>query len=86
MGMTLEELRKRRCDWLPEAFDAFWTAYPRKESKVYAMVMWDRMRLPESEIPELMAFLEECKDSNKWRNPDYIDFAGSFLHDQEWIR
>jgi len=56
-----DELVKRQCDWKPEAFDAFWDAYPRKLNKVRAMRAWDRLRLPESEIPGMMAFLEACK-------------------------
>lgn len=84
--MTHEEFVKRHCDWMPEAFDAFWEAYPRKCFKVTAMRAWDDLQLPEHEIPEMMRYLEECKNSRKWRRIDDVDLPKSFLYDQEWVK
>ena len=56
-----DELVKRNCDWQPEAFEKFWEAYPKKFGKVAAMRAWDRLRLPESEFPAIMAFVESYK-------------------------
>lgn len=55
------ELVKRRCYWEPEAFEAFWAAYPKKFGKVAAMRAWDRLHLPASEFPAMMAFVESYK-------------------------
>ena len=76
--MAHGELVKRRCDWEPEAFEAFWTAYPKKFGKVAAMRAWDRLRLPESEFPAIMAFVESYKVSVSCRK-----FCGMYDIDEE---
>lgn len=55
--MTHEKLAKEHCDWLPEAFEAFWEAYPKKTDKALAMEAWDRLRPSEREIPRMMRSL-----------------------------
>lgn len=60
-NLAHNELVKRNCDWEPEAFEAFWEAYPKKFGKVAAMRAWDRLRLPASEFPAMMAFVESYK-------------------------
>lgn len=84
--ITAEEMKKRHCDWMPEAFDAFWEAYPNKNRKVMAMINWDRMRLPASEIPDMMRYLEERKNSDEWKVYGNIERAASFLYYQNWVR
>lgn len=85
--LTHDELMKRRCDWKPEAFDAFWAAYPNKDRKVMAMINWDRMKLSDSDISEMMDYLKECKSSPAWTTyPSDIGFASVFLYYQNWVR
>lgn len=60
-NLPRDELAKRHCDWNPGAFDAFWKAYPIKANKVHAMRAWDRLRLPEQELPVMASYLEAYK-------------------------
>jgi len=83
--LAYDELVKRHCDWLPEAFEAFWAEYPLKFNKVHAMRAWDRLRLPEQELRGMMSCLEAYKLHGKFarpENPDEVPFyeaAGDYF-------
>lgn len=67
--LTHDELVKRRCDWQPEAFEAFWADYPLRINKVHAMRAWDRLKLPEQELPVLMSYRDAYRACAWVRDP-----------------
>ncbi len=83
--MSAEE-SDRPCDHEPEAFERFWDEYPNKFFKYEAKKIWDELKLPESEISRIMAYVKECKDSGIWNYFNRPLSASWFLDDRIWQR
>ncbi len=69
----------------PTGFDQFWSAYPRKEEKKKAKIIWDREGY-DKVLPEILAFLSVANKSERWskENIKYIKLPTTFLNGECW--
>ena len=76
---------KRREDKIQIAFDAFWTAYPRKIAKQKAYTAFAG-NVDIKAINTIMAALEAHKQSRQWSTDDgkYIPHATTWLNQHRW--
>lgn len=67
-----------------DAFDNFWKAYPRHVAKDKARSAF--RKVPKSEVPALMAALEQHKRSEQWTKDggQFIPHPATFLNQQRW--
>lgn len=74
---------------LPEAdsFLAFWSAYPRKDSKVAATKAWRRLNPSESDCAQIMAALAVSKSSEGWTREGgrFIPHAATWINGRRWL-
>lgn len=63
------------------AFEAFWTAYPRKTAKVKAREAWKKLDPVNGLLEVIMAAVEAQKNSRQW-----LDKGGQFIpHPATWL-
>lgn len=70
---------------LRERFDVFWTAHPKKKSKMAAEKKWNSMKPNEQLFADIMSGLERAKTSVEWLDKQYIPYPASFLSDGGWM-
>jgi hypothetical protein len=66
------------------AFDTFWTEYPRKENKAYAIKCWQKLQPTEETIAAIMASLAAYKQSEQWLR-GIIPHASTWLNQGRWL-
>jgi len=79
--------RKRGEDGdLPEGFEEFWSAYPRKASKPQAIKAWKKQKLTRKNLPDILAGLERVRGSDQWQrdNGQYIPHPATWLNNRRW--
>ena len=66
-----------------EDFEAFWKAYPRKESKAQAKKAFAKVAVP---LEALLQALEAQKQCDQWRRDSgqYIPYASTWLNQRRW--
>lgn len=66
-----------------EDFEAFWRAYPRKESKAQAKKSFAKVTVP---LETLLQALETQKQTDQWRRDggQYIPYASTWLSQRRW--
>lgn len=73
---------------LPPGFALFWTAYPRKVSKVDALRAWRQVRAEENSALQTLILLrlEEHKAQPQWQKErgQYIPYPASWLRQRRW--
>jgi hypothetical protein len=67
----------------PDAFTAFWSAYPKKAGKAAALKVWKRLRPPESLVVGILAGVATAKQSRQWRE-GYIPNPARWLNEGRW--
>lgn len=69
-----------------EGFAEFWAAYPRKKSKATAERAWAKIRPGKELQAEILAALEQAKQSREWQKEDgqYIPYPASWLNARGW--
>ncbi len=69
-----------------EGFAEFWTAYPRKKSKAAAERAWAKIRPGEELQAEILAALEQAKQSQDWQKEggQYIPYPATWLNARGW--
>lgn len=70
----------------PQGFDAFWEAYPRKQSKAAALKAYQKIK-PDGELLGVMlSVIERQKTSDQWRrdNGQYIPHPATWLNGRRW--
>ena len=79
-----EELDTKKLDIAPEAFEAFWMAYPRKIAKRDAQKAWQQvMRASDAPpVETIMAAVEQYKTTQKDKN--YIAYPATWLRAGRW--
>lgn len=88
-GVSPKRRRRRRepkpqPDWMPERFAAFWSAYPRGESKQAAIAAWDSLK-PDEELLRVMAHaLKRQLLSKAWQDGIGIPYASTWLNQRRW--
>ena len=67
-------------------FDRFWKAYPRKEGKPKALRTFERLRLTDETLEQVLAELERQAKLKDWKNIDiqYIPLAQTWLNRRDW--
>ena len=65
-----------------DAFNQFWTTYPKKELKKKSYEIWLRKKL-DSSLPEIMAFIEKAKQTDRW-SKGFIKAPPVFLNNEAW--
>ena len=72
--------------YAPDAFETFWTAYPRKDKRTAAIREWDKLK-PNRELCLVMyrAMKHQCK-SEQWAEADgkFIPMFSTWLHQRRW--
>jgi hypothetical protein len=66
----------------PPGFDAFWFAYPRKDSKPHAVKAY-RSALKRSDPETLLLAAQRFRDDPR-RNPNYTPYAATWLNGDRW--
>jgi len=64
-------------------FDAFWAAYPRKESKQAARKAWSRLRPPAELQAAILAAVARQKGSEQWLR-GVIPHPATWLNNRRW--
>jgi hypothetical protein len=82
-------LRNKKRDNLPwkqepEDFQGFWKAYPRKVSKVDARRLWQKLQPTPELVDEILRALEIHKQSEQWKNRQYIPHPSTWLKQRRW--
>lgn len=62
-------------------FDEFWTAFPKKKSKIYARKAWDTHRPDLQKVLDALAW--QCREWAK-DDPKYIPYPASWLNAGRW--
>ncbi len=67
-------------------FKEFWAAYPRKKSKATAERAWAKIRPGEELQAEILAALEQAKQSQDWQKEggQYIPYPATWLNARGW--
>ena len=73
----------QREDTRNEDFEAFWKAYPRKESKAQARKSFAKVTVP---LETLLQALETQKQSDQWKRNggQYIPYASTWINQRRW--
>lgn len=67
-------------------FDHFWKAYPRKEGKPKALRTFERLRLTDETLEQVLTELERQSKLKDWKhiNIKYIPLAQTWLNRRDW--
>lgn len=77
---------KAACEYEPEIFERFWSAYPRGEGKAEARYEWDELRPDRKLMLEMSAALDRQKVSAEWLrdNGRAVPYACRWLSHRRW--
>lgn len=90
-GKKTEQTRRKRQepkkvpDCMPEAFAAFWKAYPRGESKQAAIRAWDCLAPTREDLRAMASGLQRAKESALWKKGMGIPYAATWLNQRRWL-
>lgn len=65
-----------------DAFDSFWSKYPKKELKKKAREIWMRKKL-DSSLDKILSFIEKAKNTDRWKK-GFIKQPPVFLNGECW--
>ena len=67
-------------------FDHFWRAYPRKEGKPKALRTFEKLKITEETLDQVMAELNRQAKLKDWKhtNVKYIPLAQTWLNRRDW--
>lgn len=65
-----------------DAFNRFWSEYPKKELKKKTQEIWKRKKL-DSKINEILSFISEAKDKDRWKK-GFVKQPPVFLNGECW--
>ncbi len=86
LARSQEERQRRKATEteVREAFNSFWTAFPRKVAKPDAEKAWKKVTL--EDLPALMAGLTRAAVSDQWRaeGGKYIPYPATWLNKRRW--
>jgi len=64
------------------AFDLFWSAYPRKDNKKVSKLRF--MNISSKLYPKIMEAIANQKKSKQWQTPEFIPMPATWLNQQRW--
>jgi len=67
-------------------FDVFWAAYPRKEAKVAARKVFDKLQPDEQLMQKIISAINRWKQSAQWQENggQYIPHPATWLNQRRW--
>ena len=67
-------------------FDRFWKAYPRKEGKPKALRTFEKLKITEETLEQVLAELKRQSKLKDWRHisTKYIPLAQTWLNRRDW--
>ncbi len=74
--------RKRTTD--NPLFDVFWKAYPRKTNKAFAQQVFGKLRVDQALLDKMVLAIGQQKQSEQWKNPQYIPHPSTWLNGERW--
>ena len=87
---NVNEKRKRvsaqRGAGVDDAFDQFWSVYPRKVGKKDAVKVWNQIRPNPDLTNQIVQGVERWKRSEQWTKDDgrFIPYPATFLRGERW--
>lgn len=67
-----------------ERFNTFWNAYPRKTNKGYAKQVFKKLRVDKELLDKMVLAIGQQKQSEQWKNPQYIPHPSTWLNGERW--
>ena len=69
-----------------DAFDQFWSVYPRKVGKKDAVKVWNQIRPNPDLTNQIVQGVERWKRSEQWTKDDgrFIPYPATFLRGDRW--
>ena len=69
-----------------ERFEAFWKAYPRKESKPTARKAFEKINPDDELLKKMLSAIEKWKETSQWQEDGgrYIPHPSTWLNQQRW--
>ncbi len=69
-----------------QAFDSFWTSYPKKQAKANARKAFDKLNPDEALLQRMLVALEWQKTSPSWTkdNGQFIPYPATWLNGRRW--
>lgn len=82
---TREEKRRDK-ENIQKKFDAFWDAYPRKDSKAASLKAFSKIAPDEQLYEQILAGVRRAETSEQWRKDGgaFIPHASTWLNQQRW--
>lgn len=78
---TKENKRKTK-EMIDKDFETFYTSYPRKVGKKKAMAIF--LKLDKELLPVILQALEKVKQSDQWKDPQFIPHPTTWLNQARW--
>lgn len=77
---------KPKAEESAEGFSEFWDAYPRKASKLRALLAWQKLKPDAQALPAILAGIERDRRSAQWQRDDgqYIPHPATWLNGRRW--
>lgn len=69
-----------------DRFEVFWRAYPRRIGKDAALRVWNRLKVDDALLGDMLHSLENQKASRQWRRDggQYIPHPRTWLNQGRW--
>jgi hypothetical protein len=65
-------------------FMKFWDAFPRRTAKAAAKKSFDKLKVDECLLNQMLAALEVQKQSKQWQDITYIPYPVTYLNQRRW--
>lgn len=78
----IKTTRKRTTD--NPLFDLFWNAYPRKTNKGFAKQIFQKLSVDQVLLDKMLLAIGQQKQSDQWKNPQYIPHPSTWLNGERW--
>lgn len=88
-----KQCNKEEEEYMPESgkkksclFDAFWKAYPKKTSKQEALKEWNKLKVDEKLLAQILDSLEKQKASVEWKKErgQFIPYPPKWIKGKRW--
>lgn len=83
---TAPPLMRRGTDPIPDGFEVFWIAYPKKRSKVTAERAWRKLAPSPELLQRVLDAIAMQRNSEEWRkdNGRYVPYPATWLNAKRW--
>ncbi len=83
---TPEKRREETEHSVLQAFDEFWSAYPKKKAKNEAQKSWSKLKVDADLLATILKAIEEQKQSSEWQKEagKFIPYPATWLNGHRW--